>query len=120
MPAKSEAPPDKGGASRNSCGGCFRDLINRETPQAQLQSRPHRVRACAGDRLRPAETASAVDRSGRSDLASTDRAQRAWERHRALMLLVRQEPALRRNPRLNNLAAKVFARFEAAMRECLA
>ena len=31
---KSEAPP-VGGASRNSCGGCFRDLITPALPNRQ-------------------------------------------------------------------------------------
>lgn len=42
MPHKSETPRD-GGASRNSCGGCFRDSLNPRAIQAQFLIAAHRV-----------------------------------------------------------------------------
>lgn len=43
MPHKSETPRN-GGASRNSCGGCFRDSLNPLTIQAQFLIASHHVR----------------------------------------------------------------------------
>ena len=43
MPHKSETPRN-GGASRNSCGGCFRDSLSPLTIQAQFLIAAHQVR----------------------------------------------------------------------------
>jgi hypothetical protein len=43
MPQKCETPHD-GGASRNSCGGCFREPNNRVSLQTQLLITAHHVR----------------------------------------------------------------------------
>ena len=43
MPQKSETPRN-GGASRNSCGGCFRDSLSPLTIQAQFLIAAHQVR----------------------------------------------------------------------------
>jgi hypothetical protein len=43
MPPKCETPHD-GGASRNSCGGCFQDSPNPFTLQAQFLVAAHHVR----------------------------------------------------------------------------
>lgn len=43
MPHKSETPRN-GGASRNSCGGCFRDSLSPLTIQAQFLIAAHHVR----------------------------------------------------------------------------
>lgn len=43
MPQKSETPHG-GGASRNSCGGCFRDPLTPPEEQAQFLVAAHHVR----------------------------------------------------------------------------
>jgi hypothetical protein len=43
MPHKCETPHN-GGASRNSCGGCFRDSLSPLTIQAQFLIAAHQVR----------------------------------------------------------------------------
>jgi hypothetical protein len=43
MPLKSETPHG-GGASRNSCGGCFRDSLSPLALQAQFLIAAHHVR----------------------------------------------------------------------------
>jgi hypothetical protein len=43
MPRKSEAPHD-GGASRNSCGGCFRENLNPIALQAQFLISAYNIR----------------------------------------------------------------------------
>lgn len=43
MPHKSETPRN-GGASRNSCGGCFRDSLSPHAIQAQFLIAAHHIR----------------------------------------------------------------------------
>jgi len=44
MPHKSETPLVGSGASRNSCGGCFRDAFSPVAFQAQFLIASHHVR----------------------------------------------------------------------------
>lgn len=44
MPLKSETPPSPGGASRNSCGGCFRENLSPVALQSQFLIAAHQVR----------------------------------------------------------------------------
>lgn len=44
MTHKCETPPDKGEASRNSCGGCLRDSLTPVLVQAQFLMAMHHIR----------------------------------------------------------------------------
>jgi len=44
MAHKSEATPVLGVASRNGCGGCFRDVLNLSAVQAQFLTAAYHVR----------------------------------------------------------------------------